>query len=80
MEITTLSSHICQPEMQHASLQLEASIKTALLRMAPTPRPCFTYQLLEEIKAFQAYMGQRIANDYAIKNQSDWQYVVLASS
>jgi DSF synthase len=80
MEITTLSSRINQPEMQHASLQLEASIKTALLRMAPAPRPCFTFQLLEEIKNFQAYMEQRIVNDYEIKNHSDWQYIVLASS
>ena len=80
MEITTLSSRINQPTLQHASIQLEESIKSALLRMAPSPRPCFTHQLLEDINSFQAYMGQRIANERAIRDQSDWQYVVLASS
>ncbi|MES9940158.1 MAG: crotonase/enoyl-CoA hydratase family protein [Candidatus Thiodiazotropha sp. 6PLUC2] len=80
MDITTLSSHIKQPTLQHASLEMQESIRCAILRMTPSPRPCFTPELLEDIKSFQAYMGQRIAEDYASKNQSDWDYVVLASN
>ncbi|MES9863470.1 MAG: crotonase/enoyl-CoA hydratase family protein [Candidatus Thiodiazotropha sp. LLP2] len=80
MDITTLSSHIKQPKLQHASLQLEESIRCAILRMNPAPRPCFTPELLDDIRSFQAYIGQRIAEDHASKNQSDWDYVVLASN
>jgi DSF synthase len=80
MDITTLSSHKKQPTLQHASLHLENSIKAAILRMRPIPRPCFTPELLADIQSFQKYIGQRVAQDHATKGFSDWQYVVLASN
>jgi DSF synthase len=80
MKIATLSPHIKQPSLKHAELHMEKAIRSAVLRMTPSPRPCFTPELLDDIQLFQAYIGQRVGEDYATKNLSDWQYIVLASS
>jgi DSF synthase len=79
MDISTLSSCIQQPTLTHAELQMDESMGTAILRMRPHPRPCFTPDLLADIQTFQRYVGQRVAQDLATQNHSDWRYVVLAS-
>ncbi|MET0053102.1 MAG: crotonase/enoyl-CoA hydratase family protein [Candidatus Thiodiazotropha sp.] len=79
MDTTTLPFSMQQPVFNEASLDMDDSIGAAIFRMLPQPRPCFTPNLLDEIKSFQRYIGQIVNQDMATNGYSDWKYVVLAS-
>jgi DSF synthase len=52
---------------------------TAILRMQPHPRPCFTTALLADIQAYHRYMENLVAKQIATLGHSPWNYLVLAS-
>lgn len=79
MEISTLPSYSQQPTLRHASFHMEDTLGAAILRMRPSPRPCFTPTLLSDIEAFQRYVAHRVQQDMATDGHSPWRYVVLAS-
>ncbi len=79
MEITTLPSSTQQPSFQQAHLQMDETLGAAIFRMQPHPRPCFTRALLADIKAYQRYMGNLVAQQIASQGHSPWNYLVLAS-
>ncbi|MEW8523369.1 MAG: crotonase/enoyl-CoA hydratase family protein [Candidatus Thiodiazotropha endolucinida] len=79
METVNLASINQKPSLEQATLHLNASLGTAVFRMQPHPRPCFTPTLLDDIRAFQSHMTQTIRVDYQTKGHSDWKYIVFAS-
>lgn len=49
------------------------------LYMRPEPRPCFTVQLLEDIRRFQYKVVDRVRTDIERHGESKFKYVVIAS-
>lgn len=64
---------------RHALDEWDDAAGTATLYMRPQPRPCFTHQLLEDIRRFQYAVVDRVRNDIRQHGHSPIRYVVLAS-
>lgn len=64
---------------RHAVDKWDEAAGLATLYMRPQPRPCFTHQLLEDIRRFQYTVADRVRRDIAEHGQSPIRYVVLAS-
>ncbi len=81
MEIATIpSSFQQQPTFQQASLEMNKRLGAAIFRMQPHPRPCFTPELLADIRAYQGYLMNLITHDVSKQGYSPWQYAVVASA
>lgn len=52
---------------------------TATLYMRPSPRPCFTHELLDDIRRFQNSVAERVRADIEQSGESKIRYVVIAS-
>ncbi|MEJ2693622.1 MAG: crotonase/enoyl-CoA hydratase family protein [Candidatus Thiodiazotropha sp.] len=80
METATLTPVTHSPIFRHAEMEISESLSAAILYMHPAPRPCFTPELLSDIKAFQAHISTQVAVDLALHGESSINYVVLASA
>lgn len=65
---------------RHALDEWDDAAGTATLYMRPQPRPCFTHQLLEDIRRFQYAVVDRVRNDIERDGESKFRYVVIASA
>ncbi len=65
---------------RHAIDEWDEAAGTATLYMRPQPRPCFTQQLLEDIRRFQHTVADRVRNDLEQEGASKIRYVVIASA
>jgi DSF synthase len=81
MEIATLpTSFQKQPSFTQASLEMDERLATAIFRMKPYPRPCFTPELLSDIHAYQHYLIDLVTHDVQQQGYSPWEFTVLTSS
>ncbi len=78
-----MSNLIQFPETAHAythsRVEMDRELGTAILRMAPRPRPSFTSELLADIRAFQGEVGRRIQADLDAGHRPGIRHTVLAS-
>lgn len=65
---------------RHAFDKWDEVSGTATLYMRPSPRPCFTHQLLEDIRRFQFTVADRVQHDIKQNGESKIRYVVIASA
>jgi len=63
----------------HSRFVLDPVHGVATLRMRPTPRPCYTPELLEEIDRFEREVASRVRNSIEHNHEPDIRYIVLAS-
>lgn len=64
---------------RHAFDKWDNDVGLATLYMRPEPRPCFTHQLLDDIRRFQFTVADRVRHDIELHGQSAIRYVALAS-
>ncbi len=64
---------------RHAVDKWDEAAGLATLYMSPSPRPCFTHQLLEDIRRFQYSVADRVRSDIDRHGESTIRYVALAS-
>ena len=78
-----MSNLIRFPETAHvytqSSVELDKDQSTAVLSMNPHPRPSFTPDLLDDMKAFQEEVARRVRRDLDEGRQPEIRYTVLAS-
>lgn len=72
--------HTARPmPYRHAYDRWDETAGAITLYMRPSPRPCFTPQLLEDIRRFQYTVVDRVRSDIEQHGSSKFKYVVIAS-
>lgn len=72
----TLSQHA----YQHSRAIFDEDLAAALLYMQPTPRPCYTPALLEDIRVFHSDVAAWVRSEIAQTGHSQLRYTVIASN
>jgi len=76
--ISHLSNKIIKPI--HSSFHFDDQLGAAFIYMKADPRPCFTIELLEDLKQFEQIISEQVKLDVSQKLTPRFQYTVVASS
>jgi len=79
MEVTQLSGHTTQDSFGQLGTRFDVEHGAVWCYMQPTSRPCFTPELLAEMRRLQCAIEQQARNDHLNGNSPGLRYQVLAS-
>jgi len=79
MEVTQLSGHTTQDSYGQLGTRFDVEHGAVWCYMQPTSRPCFTPELLAEMRRLQCAIEQQARNDHLNGNSPGLRYQVLAS-
>lgn len=66
-------------KIRQSRSHIDAELGAAIFTMSPSPRPCFTPALLEELRLFQQTVAQHVRSSIINKGKSAVKYTVLTS-
>lgn len=81
MTITTVFKHKYSPtsKVRQSRSHIDTELGAAIFSMSPSPRPCFTPSLLEELRLFQQTVAHHVRSSIITRGKSAVRYTVLAS-
>jgi len=79
MEVAQLSGHSVHASYRHMAMHFDHEHAAVWCYMQPAARPCFTPELLAEIRQLQCAIEQQARNDHLNGNPQGLRYQVLAS-
>ena len=79
MEVAQLNGHSVQASYQQLAMHYDHEYAAVWCYMQPASRPCFTPELLDEMRQLQCAVEQQARNDHLSGNPQGLRYQVLAS-
>jgi DSF synthase len=79
MEVPQLSMHLATDSYRHLVVRFDDEHGAVWCYMQPTARPCFSPELLAEMRQLQCAIEQQARNDHLNGNSPGLRYQVLAS-